>query len=86
MQATRERRRLRRLALRGHPTQGAHAVVLALGHEHVSVRRHPQQPRVVQALGVKLHLEPRRRLRQRALGPRHQVRAIVDRLRLIRRR
>ena len=53
---------------------------MGVREEDVAVRRGAHQPRLLEALGVDIHLETLRRNRPRTLGARHQAGTVVDRL------
>ena len=84
MQATREDAGYLRLAIGGNSAENKNIALLHLGQEHVAIRRRPDQPRIFQPAGIKLHLESRQGLRPCILRARNHLRPVPSRLRCIR--
>jgi hypothetical protein len=68
LEALREHARPRRLAASEQAAERPQDTGLALDHERVAVGRHPDQPRLRQAVGVQLDLESRGACGQASLG------------------
>jgi len=72
-----EDRNLRSLAIRANAAEDLDFACLALGQEKITVRSGTNQPRVVQAGRIKLHLEALGRNGQHIRGPGNHRRPVV---------
>jgi hypothetical protein len=77
VQAVGEDRNLRSLAVRTHAAEDLDLAGLALGQKQIAIGRGANQPRVIQASRIQLHLEACGRDGQHTGGPGNDLRPIV---------